>query len=73
MTATEAARFADQAAAALRDAAQSGWTHWDELKEPDFDALRKRDDYRKLVKELEARAPAASRPMPETSAGPQRK
>jgi hypothetical protein len=52
----EAADFADQALAALRDAFQAGWGQPDELKEPDFDAIRKRADFQKLPAELEARA-----------------
>jgi tetratricopeptide (TPR) repeat protein len=53
VTAAEAAAFADQAVAALRDALQAGWGQYDELKEPDFDPLRKREDFQKLVAELE--------------------
>jgi serine/threonine-protein kinase len=55
VTAAEAAAFADQAVAALRDAIQAGWGTPDELKEPDFDPIRKRDDFQKLLKELQAR------------------
>jgi hypothetical protein len=47
------AAFADQAVAALRDAFIAGWGLLDEVKEPDFDALRKGDDFQKLVAELE--------------------
>jgi tetratricopeptide (TPR) repeat protein len=56
VTAAEAATFSDQAVAALRDAIKAGWASPDELKETDFDSLRQRDDFQKLVKELEARA-----------------
>jgi tetratricopeptide (TPR) repeat protein/tRNA A-37 threonylcarbamoyl transferase component Bud32 len=56
VTSSEAARFADQAADALRDAIHSGWNQPDELKQPDFDALRGRDDFQKLVAGLEAKA-----------------
>jgi hypothetical protein len=56
VTAAEAATFADQAVAALRDAMSAGWNRPDELKEPDFDALRGRDDFRKLVAEVGAKA-----------------
>jgi hypothetical protein len=52
----EAAGFADQAVAALRDAIRAGWGMIDYLKEPDFDALRGRDDFRKLVAEFEGKA-----------------
>ena len=55
VTAAEAAKFADQAVAALRDAISAGWNKPDELKEPDFDALRGREDFKKLVADLEAR------------------
>jgi tetratricopeptide (TPR) repeat protein len=55
VTAAEAAAFADQAVAALRDAFQAGWGQWDELKEPDFDAIRKREDFQKLLAELEGK------------------
>jgi tetratricopeptide (TPR) repeat protein len=57
VTAVEAAAYADQAVAALRDAIEAGWTERDELKEPDFDALRQRDDFRQLDQQLEARPP----------------
>jgi tetratricopeptide (TPR) repeat protein len=60
VTAAEAAAFADQSVAALRDAIQAGWANPDELKEPEFDLLRKRDDFQKLVKEAEAKAAANS-------------
>jgi eukaryotic-like serine/threonine-protein kinase len=56
VTAAEAAAFADQAVAALADAFKAGWAQFDELKEPDFDPLRGREDLQKLVKELEAKA-----------------
>ena len=56
VTTVEAASFADQAVAALRDAINAGWTQLDELKEPDFDALRGRDDFQKLLAELEAKS-----------------
>lgn len=57
--APEAIRFADQAVASLRDAITTGWNGWngpDELKGPDFDALRGRADFQKLVAEVEAKA-----------------
>jgi serine/threonine protein kinase len=67
VTNDEAKMFADQSVAALADAVNAGWTihagwNWpDELKEPDFDALRARADFQKLVAELEARnIPAAA-------------
>ena len=56
VTPAEARAFADQAVPALRDAMSAGWNRPDELKEPDFDALRGRDDFQKLVAEVEAKA-----------------
>jgi tetratricopeptide (TPR) repeat protein len=56
VTATEAARFADQAVASLRDAISAGWNVPNELKEPDFDALRKRANFQKLLAEVEAKS-----------------
>jgi tetratricopeptide (TPR) repeat protein len=57
VTAAEASVFADQAVAGLRAAIQAGWSNRDELKETDFDVLRKRADFQKLVKELGQPAP----------------
>jgi serine/threonine protein kinase/tetratricopeptide (TPR) repeat protein len=54
VTAAEGAAFADQAVIALRDAISAGWNMPNELKEPDFDALRGRDDFKKLVAAVEA-------------------
>jgi tetratricopeptide (TPR) repeat protein len=51
VTPAEAAAFAGQAVAALCDAHHSAWGQYDELKEPDFDALRKREDFQKLIAE----------------------
>jgi hypothetical protein len=56
VTKAEAAAFADQAVAALRDAISAGWGNWAELKEPDFDPLRGRADFQKLLAEVEAKA-----------------
>jgi tetratricopeptide (TPR) repeat protein len=55
VTAAEAATFAGQAVAALRDSFQAGWGKHDELKDPDFDPLRGREDFKKLLAELESR------------------
>jgi tetratricopeptide (TPR) repeat protein len=52
----EAAAFAEQSVAALGDAIQAGWNRPDDLQEPDFDPLRGRADFQKLVAELEAKA-----------------
>ena len=40
VSADEAKAFADQAVAALADAAKAGWAQPAELREPDFDAVR---------------------------------
>jgi hypothetical protein len=56
VTKDEARTFADQSVAALAGAVKAGWALPSELKEPDFDALRDRDDSRKLVAEVEAKA-----------------
>jgi tetratricopeptide (TPR) repeat protein len=55
VTKAEAALFADQAIASLRDAIKAGWNKPDALEEPDFGSLRGRDDFKKLLAELEAR------------------
>jgi tetratricopeptide (TPR) repeat protein len=62
VTTAEAATFAAQAVASLRDASSAGWDWPDELKEPDFDALRGRDDFQKLHAELEARSGPKAKP-----------
>jgi hypothetical protein len=55
VTAAEAASFADRSVAAFRDAIDAGWAVRDGLKEPDFDPLRGREDFQKLLAEVEAR------------------
>ena len=61
VTKAEAAAFADRAVASLRDAFSHSWGWLDGLKAPEFDALRGRDDFKKLMAELEAKAgPKAS-------------
>ncbi len=52
VTPAEAARFADEAVAAFHDAIRAGWGMTDDLKQPDFDAIRDRDDFKRLVVEL---------------------
>jgi serine/threonine-protein kinase len=66
ITTDEAKAFADRAADALRDAVRSGWAQPAELKEPDFDALRGRTDFQKLVAVGGAKAekPLATAPPP---------
>lgn len=51
----EAAAFADRAVAFLRSGFSAGWGWPDALKEPDFDALRGREDFEKLLAEVEGR------------------
>ena len=58
----EARTFADQSVAALRDALGAGWNVPDDLKEPGFDPLRGRDDFKKLLAELEARSGSKAKP-----------
>jgi tetratricopeptide (TPR) repeat protein len=62
VSAAEAATFADQAVAALRDALEAGWGQYDELKEPDFDVLRGRADFQKLLAEVEAKSGPKAKP-----------
>jgi tetratricopeptide (TPR) repeat protein len=62
VTKTEAATFADQSVASLRDAFGAGFNEIGELKEPDFDSLRGRDDFQKLVAEQEAKAGPKAKP-----------
>jgi tetratricopeptide (TPR) repeat protein/tRNA A-37 threonylcarbamoyl transferase component Bud32 len=69
VTTAEAARFADQAVASLRDASNAGWNWPGELKEPDFDGLRGRADFQKLMAEVEAKAEK----RPETAAPREKK
>jgi hypothetical protein len=65
VTTAEVGPFADQAVAALRDAVKAGWAPGDELKGSDFNALRKRDDFQKLVNELSLKSPADDPPNSE--------
>ncbi len=63
VTKGEARTFADQSVAALAEAVQGGWGLPSELKEPDFDPLRGRADFRKLVAEVEARSGPQTTPQ----------
>jgi hypothetical protein len=56
------AAFAEEAIATLRDTIGAGWAQRDELKEPDFDSLRGREDFKKLVAELEAKSRPEAKP-----------
>jgi serine/threonine-protein kinase len=60
VTGAEAAAFAEQAVAALRDALEAGWRPAgpDDPKGPEFDALRRREDFQKLLAELAQKASA---------------
>ena len=62
VTKDEAKFCADQAVSALRDAIKTGWNVPNELKEQDFDALRGRDDLKKLLAEVEARSGSIDKP-----------
>jgi serine/threonine protein kinase/tetratricopeptide (TPR) repeat protein len=52
----EASALADQSVAILSGALKEGWALPSELAEPDFDALRGRADFKKLVEEVGAKA-----------------
>ena len=56
VTKEEAKAFADQSVSALAAVVKTGWALPSELKEPDFDALRGRADFQKLVAEVQAKA-----------------
>lgn len=56
VTTDQAKAFADQSVAALAAVVKTGWALPSELKEPDFDAVRGRADFQKLVAEVEAKA-----------------
>jgi hypothetical protein len=56
VTAAQAAAFAEDSVPALLDAVTGGWNLPDELKDPDFDAIRDRADFKKLVAELEKKS-----------------
>ena len=62
VTKGEAKAFADQSVAALADAVKAGWALPSELREPDFDPLRGRDDFQKLLAEVEARSGTQAKP-----------
>jgi tetratricopeptide (TPR) repeat protein len=56
VTKDEASRFAHQSVATLADVVKTGWVLPSELNEPNFDAVRSRSDFGKLVAEVEAKA-----------------
>jgi hypothetical protein len=57
VTVAEAKAFADQAVAALADTIKAGWANRVELNEQDFNAVRDRADFQKLVAKLEKKLP----------------
>jgi serine/threonine-protein kinase len=59
----EARTFAIQSVAVLADAVKAGWALPSELKEPDFDVLRGRDDFKKLLAEVEANSGWKAKPV----------
>jgi tetratricopeptide (TPR) repeat protein len=62
VTKDEAKTLSDQAVAALAHAVKTGWALPSELREPDFDALRGREDFRKLVVEVDAKSGTKAKP-----------
>ena len=64
VTSEEAKTAADQAVAALADAVKTGWGLPGELKAPEFDVLRPRPEFQKLVAEVEAKAEKPREPRP---------
>ena len=62
VTKDEARTFADQSVAALADAVKAGWALPSELNEPDFDAVRGREEFKKLVAAVEAKARPKAKP-----------
>lgn len=56
VTTAEAATFADLAVSSLRGAMNAGLNWPNELKDPDFDAVRGRADFQKLLAEVEGKA-----------------
>jgi hypothetical protein len=62
VTMAGAATFADKVLAELQDAFRSGWADEVLLRDSDFDAVRSREDFRKLLRDVEAKAAAGSPP-----------
>jgi hypothetical protein len=66
-------RYAARAMELLRQAVQKGFQDVAHMKkDTDLDPLREREDFQKLIRELEAKKPASpkSGPLPETKQGP---
>jgi tetratricopeptide (TPR) repeat protein len=70
VSAAEGARSADAAVAGLRAAFQAGWTQPEELDEPEFDAVRQRDDFRQLKQDVEVKAAAGRQGSEKRSESP---
>jgi tetratricopeptide (TPR) repeat protein len=66
VTKDEAKTFADQSVAALAAVVKLGWAQPSELKEADFDALRSRADFQKLLTEVEAKTEKPRQTIPPT-------
>jgi serine/threonine protein kinase/tetratricopeptide (TPR) repeat protein len=64
VTENDAKTFADQSVAVLAAAIKIGWALPSELREPDFDALRGREDFHRLVAEVEKKAEKARESTP---------
>jgi hypothetical protein len=64
VTKVEAGIFADQCVTELADAIKDGWANLLELKEPDLDVIRDREDFQKHIAALEARS---AKPVKTTS------
>jgi eukaryotic-like serine/threonine-protein kinase len=61
VTADESKVFTEQSVMALEQAIKQGWGRMDELKGSDFDAVRTRADFQKLLTELESKAEQAAK------------
>ena len=63
-------RYADGAVAALRQAAERGIQDREMIeKDPDFDSIRQRDDYRRLIRDLGVNASAIQGAAPVNKLG----
>jgi tetratricopeptide (TPR) repeat protein len=62
VTSAEAATFAEQCIAVLRDAISAGFNNPSRLTEPDFDSVRGREDFKQLLAELKAKTEKKAKP-----------
>ena len=63
LKADEARVEADKAMASLNRAVSTGFRKFEQIrKDPDFDTLRNRDDFKKLLERLKSSVPASSAP-----------